>query len=69
MKIEFSPKEKESAETIVAEANKIKSYQHEGNFNPVEFYYEVKPSSIGCSIILIIPEFNIRKDITDFGCF
>ena len=34
---------------------------------PVDYYFEVKPTSIGQAIILVVPKYSIKQDITNYS--
>lgn len=33
---------------------------------PVDYYFEVHPSSIGQTITLVVPKYNIKQNITNY---
>lgn len=64
--IDFDSKEYKKAKDLIDDCRKVKQHQTGEKTPNVEYHYEYHPGSIGPTIYLVIPEFKIYINITDY---
>lgn len=57
-------KEEKARLAILSDCERMLEHQGKQKYQPT-YYIEVWPGAIGPSFFMCVPDFNIRKDITD----
>ena len=61
--LKLDDKEQEACDEILNACEVVSNFAGIDSF---EYYFEVRPSSIGQTITLVVPEYNISKNITNY---
>lgn len=72
MQININETEMEAINKVLAACNTIKNLQHNTECDyskDTEYHLEVRFTGIGTTLHIVVPEFNVRKDITDYASF
>ena len=62
--LQLDEKEKTRCDEILKACNIVNDLAGEEEF---DYYFEVRPTSIGQAITLVVPKYNIKQDVTNYN--
>lgn len=74
MQINMNDTEVAALNKVLLACSVIKNLQHDPEFNyegvtNIDYHLEVRFTGLGTTFIVVVEEFGISKDITDYACW